>query len=171
MIELRRLRRVSLGEMLVVEFESEQTLAYQVQEIVYAERLTDRSDVEREVQVYRRLLPGPRRLTATLFVELDDPRRIRQELARLRGIQHAVRIEAGDHVVAGVEIPAPDEEPGGDTVTVHLLAFDFPDRARAAFLDASTPARVLVDHPDYAWAASLDGALRQVLAGDLAEAN
>jgi hypothetical protein len=167
MIEVRRLRRVVLGDVLAVEFESTQTLAYQAQEIVYVERLSRPEDIEHELAVWKRLLPGPNRLTATLFIELDDPGTIRADLTRLGGIQHALRIEVEGGRVAGVEIPAPDDEPGGETSTVHLLRFDFDEAARAGFLAESTPARIVVDHPELSASAPLTGLLRSALAGDL----
>ena len=40
MLAIRRSRRVQLGQLIALEFENEDTLHYQVQEMVYAENIT-----------------------------------------------------------------------------------------------------------------------------------
>ncbi len=57
MLAIRRSRRVQLGQLIALEFENEDTLHYQVQEMVYAENITTRSGASEEIETYRRLLP------------------------------------------------------------------------------------------------------------------
>jgi hypothetical protein len=166
--ELRRLRRVRLGDQVALEFENAETLHYQVQEMVYAEGLTAEADVRHEVETYARLLPGSHELVATFFVELDDVGAVRRELARLAGAHRAVGIEVGGHLVRGVEIPGPDEdEPSEATVSVHFLRFRFDDEARDAFRDPSVPASLTIDHPRYADTVAIPDATRRSLLADL----
>ncbi|HET7531215.1 MAG TPA: DUF3501 family protein [Mycobacteriales bacterium] len=169
MIPLRRARRLRLGDQLVVEFENADTLTYQVQEMLFTEGVTDDHEVAHELSAYSRLLPGSHELTATLFLELDDLGAVREELARLTGIQHTLRIEVGGELVRAVELPGPDEDgPSQETYSVHFLAFRFSDSAREAFLDPSAPATLVVDHPEYADEAPIGGETRTSLAADLA---
>jgi hypothetical protein len=174
MIPLRRGRRSRVGDMLVVEFENAETLTYQVQEMLFTEGITDEAEVAHELESYSRLLPTSHELKATLFVELDDVQTVREELQRLTGLQHALRIEIGQpgeqvHVAQGVELPGPDEDgPSEQTYSVHFLRFVFDDAARDAFRDPSVPARLVVDHPAYAEDVPLDGELRRSLLADLA---
>lgn len=166
---LRALRRVRLGDMVALEFENAETLQYQVQEMVYVEGITDRGEVAHEVDAYTRLLPSAHALVATLLVELTDPSTVRDELARLTGLHHHVRITVGDRVVTGAEIPGPDETgPSAVTVSVHFLRFRFDDAARDAFRDPSVPATLSVDHPEYADSVPLTGDTRRALLADLA---
>jgi len=72
MLAIRRSRRVQLGQLIALEFENEDTLHYQVQEMVYAENITTRSGASEEIETYRRLLPTPRSISATLFLEFAD---------------------------------------------------------------------------------------------------
>lgn len=165
---VRAARRVRVGDQLVLAFENAETLTYQVQEMVAVEEVTDPDAVAAEVAAYSRLLPGPDRLVATLFIENDDIRTVRADLRRLDGIQHQIELRVGDHSVTGVEIPGLDED-GPSTVTqaVHFLAFPFDDSARRAFCDPEVPAEIRVDHPRYRDSGPIEGAARQALIGDL----
>jgi hypothetical protein len=170
MIPLRAERRLRLGDMIVVEFENEDTLRYQVQEMVYTERLSAPADVAHEIEVYSRLLPTSHSLTATLFIELNVPHEIRTELERLSGIQNAFGLEIGGRLVSAVEIPGVDEDPAdpGATVSVHMIRFSLDDGARDAFRDPAVPAELAVDHPAYSDATPINGPTRHSLIADLA---
>jgi hypothetical protein len=169
MIPLRRGRRVRLGDQLVVEFENADTLTYQVQEMLYTEGITDDREVAHELAAYSRMLPSSHELSATLFIELDDVQSVREELQRLTGVQHAIRIEVAGERVPAVELPGPDEDgPSEETFSVHFLRFRFSDAARDAFRDPAVPASLVVDHPEYADDTPIDGDVRTSLLADLA---
>jgi hypothetical protein len=168
MIPLRARRRLRLGDQLVVEFENAETLVYQVQEMVYAERMTDEAEIGAEIDAYSRLLPGSHALTATLFVELEELATVRGDLQRLAGLQHSLSIDVGGRTVAGTEIPGPDEEgPSQATYSVHFLRFAFDDETRDAFRDPDVPASLVVEHPAYADDVPIDGQARRELLADL----
>lgn len=173
MIPLRRTRRVRLGDRVVLEFENAETLQYQVQEMVFAEHVTDPADVQHEAEAYGRLLPTSHELCATLFIELEDVETVRADLARLAGLQHAlsIRLGTGDEalVASGVELPGVDEDgPNPETVSVHFVRFRFDDAARDAFRDPEQPAYLVVDHPEYADDTPISGDTRLALLADLA---
>ena len=165
---LRATRRVKLGDQLVLEFENADTLQYQVQEMVYAEGLTEAADVAHEVDSYSRLLPSSHELCATLFIELDEVATVREELSRLTGVQHHLWIEVGGHRAPAQELPGPDEDgPSEATYSVHFLRFHFDDAARDAFRDPEAPAELVVEHAEYAESVPLAGATRLSLLADL----
>ena len=173
MIPLRRGRRLRLGDVVAVEFENAETLTYQVQEMLFTEGITDEAEVAHEIEAYSRLLPSSHELTATLFVELTDVATVREELARLGGLQHSLRIEVGGNVVPGVELPDPDQDPDPEardqrTYSVHFLRFPFDDEARDAFRDPEVPAVLVVEHPEYVDEVPVAGATRLSLLADLA---
>lgn len=169
MIPLRKLRRVRLGDQLVLEFENTDTLQYQVQEMLFTEGVTDEGEVAHELEAYSRLLPSSHELCATLFIEVDDVAQVREELERLRGVQHAISIDVAGSRAQGVELPGPDEEgPSESTYSVHFLRFRFSDEQRDAFRDPEAPASLVVDHPEYADDTPLTGETRKSLLADLA---
>ena len=169
MIPLRRERRVRLGDQLLCEFENAETLRYQVQEMIYAEGISDPGEAAAEVDAYARMLPTSHALSCTLFIELDDVQTVREELDRLDGVQHALRIDVAGEQVPGFELLGLDETgPAERTASVHFLKFAFTDEQRDAFRDPDVPARLVVDHPAYAADEPIDGALRRSLLADLA---
>lgn len=168
MIKLRAGRRLRLGDRLVLEFENAETLTYQIQEMVYVEGITDPGEVAVEVEAYSRLLPASHELTATLFIELDDPSTVREELMRLRGVQHALSIQVGGVTVAAVEVPGRDESgPAQETYSVHFLRFIFDDESRDLFRDPQVPASLQVEHPEYCDQVPLPESTRRSLLADL----
>jgi hypothetical protein len=100
-----------------------------------------------------------------MFIEIDDPDRIRAELARLDGLHDAIRLEVDGMTCRARDIPPPDEGASTHTVSVHFLGFDLTDPLVDA-LSAGAAARVVVDHPACQAAADLDPDLVQTLLSD-----
>ena len=100
----RALRRVRLGDAFALAFENAETLHYQVQEILMVEGVTDEAAVAAEIATYSRLLPTSHSLVATLFFEHDDIRTVKDELLRLTGAHHAIRLDIGGDPTA--DLPA-----------------------------------------------------------------
>jgi hypothetical protein len=137
--------------------------------MVYVERLTEPGAVAAEIEAYSRLLPGPNRLVATMFIEIDDLDEVRSMLEELSGLQNSISLRIGDSVARAVEIPGPDEDPDvpTETVSVHMLAFPLTDEQRDAFRDPSVEAAIVVDHEAYGAEAPVAGAVRLSLLADL----
>lgn len=164
-IELKRERRVLLGDLLSLVFENRDTVRSVVEEVCRAERIDDPERIREELDVFNELIPAERELCATLFVEITDPAELATRLNALRGIEEAVHIEIG-----GVRI-AQRHERGRSrddrTGSVHYLRFALDDAQRAAFLDGASEIAVVADHPAYAVRAVLDERQRMALSADL----
>ena len=173
---IRAERRLRVGDMLAFEFENEETLRYQVQEMVYVERLTDPADVGHEIELYGRMLPTSHELCATMFIELEQGADVRGELARLAGVQDAVRLEIGGRagtapsLAPATELRGLDEDPNqpSDTVSVHVIRFVLTDEQRDAFRDPGVRVELAVEHPEYSESTPIVGATRLSLLADLA---
>ena len=68
----KALRRVRLGDCVTLLFENHETVRYQVQEMVRAERIVREADIEREISTYNELLGDEGEFGSTLLVEIDD---------------------------------------------------------------------------------------------------
>jgi hypothetical protein len=90
---LDRCRRVRLGPAVVVVFENSRTLQFRVQELARVARYAGADRVSRELDWYRSLLPGPRRLLASVTVR--DRGRCRSDADGL------VYLRAGSHLIPG----------------------------------------------------------------------
>jgi hypothetical protein len=172
-IDLKRVRRVPVGEHLSFVFENRDSVLFQIQEMCRVERITDDARVQDELDVYNALLPGPGELSATLFIEITDKDQIQAVLDRFMGID-AGGINGGPTVwiQVGKEFAVPGEfeaghsdEERGKLSAVHFVRFAFPPEAIRAF--ASSPVHLVVDHPAVRARVELPAETRAQLLEDL----
>jgi hypothetical protein len=166
-IEHKRARRVAVGDRLSFLFEDRATVWYQTQEMLWVEHTTDLDAVRDELAVYNALLPGTAELSGTLLIEIDDEGRIREELARLIGIDEHMAFEVGE----GLRIPGAFE-PGRQTAeklsAVQYVRFPLDETARTKLI-AGVPLALRVDHPNYRARTVLTEAVRASLAADFSD--
>lgn len=72
-LETKRPRRILVGDCLNFLFENTETVRYQVQEMMRAEKIVREKDIQHEIDTYNELLGGERELGCTLLIEIDDP--------------------------------------------------------------------------------------------------
>lgn len=167
-IALKGDRRVSVGRYLSFVFENRDTVWFQIQEMIRAERIVDDAKVAAEVAVYNTLLPRPGELAATMFIEIGESEQIKPVLDALLGIDtgNHVRLEVGPHVVPGVFEAGHSDEEKGKLSAVHFVRFALPPAARRLFAEADVA--LVVDHPADRGRTVLTPATRGSLAEDLA---
>ena len=164
-IEIKKRRRVSVGDHVTLVFENFDIVLFQIQEMVRAEHIVDLDRVREEIEVYDELLPGPGELSATLLIELDDPARIREQLPKFYGIDQALWLEIDGARVAAVFEGGRSRE---DKVSaVQYVRFPLGDQA-ARFLEARE-VKLVVDHPNYRASQVVPAEVRTSLAADLRE--
>jgi len=165
-VEMKKRRRVQLGDLLTITFENTDTMRFQIQEMARIERMLTDEQVQNELDTYNQLIPDPNELSSTLFIEIDDKERLYEWLPKLVGIQRAVSFWLHD----GSSVPStPEDEERltreGTTTTVHYLKFRFTPEQIDAF--AAGPVRIVVDHPNYNAVVELTEDQRSELVGDL----
>jgi hypothetical protein len=165
-VEMKKRRRVQLGDLLTVTFENSDTMRFQIQEMARVERMLTDEQVRNEVDTYNQLISDPNELSGTLFIEIDDKERLYEWLPKLVGIQRAVSIWLHD----GSSVPSTPEDEERltreeTTTTVHYLKFRFTPEQVDAF--AAGPVRIVVDHPNYNAVVELSEEQRSELTGDL----
>jgi len=161
--ELKRFRRVHLGDALALVFENRDTIRSTLEEALRTEHVEDPAQVEDEIAAFSAVVPEPGDLAATLFLEVDDPADLNATLLRLDGAEDSVFIEVAGKRVRGV----PEEVfPRGESVLAHYLRFSLEPDQREAILRGS-PIAVGTDHPACATTVQLDEEHRQAIARDL----
>ena len=75
-------RRVHVGGLLTFLFENQDTVRYQVQEMMRIERIVKEADILHELATYNELLGGHGELGATLLIEIDGPREVDSVVVR-----------------------------------------------------------------------------------------
>jgi len=171
-IELKKNRRVSVGDNLTFLFENRETVLYQIQEMVRTERLVEDARIQEEIDAYNALVPGPGELSATLFIEIPDLARmgneeVRRTINRFQGLD---RGGVGLQVGARPPIPARFEEGHSKEekmAAVHYLRFAVPGDAEDALSDPRQAVRLVVDHVHYRAEADVPPATRAELLADL----
>src|SRR5437867_2541155 len=135
-IELKRNRRVAVGESLTFLFENRDTVLFQIQEMVRTERIVDEARIQEEIDAYNALLPGPGELSATMFIEIPGLVRmgneeVRRTINRFQGLdRQGVVLRLGDRPA----VPARFEEGHSKEekmAAVHYLRFAVPREAQA----------------------------------------
>ena len=178
-IEHKARRRVALGPVMTLVFESINTVRFKVQEMARAERILSDEGIQTELDVYNRLLPAPGELSATMFIELTSDEQLREWLPRLVGIEHAIGFElasvndpAGGHFAPASLVQAvPESEHEAAltrnevTAAVHYLRFPF--SAEQVELFASAAVTLVAGHADYAARTDVGPETKAELWGDL----
>jgi hypothetical protein len=165
-IELKRARRVSVGPEVTFVFENHDTVYFQIQEMLRAERITDLDAVREELAVYNALLPLPGELSATMLIEITEQHHIADRLLAFVGIDEAVWLQVGtDHRIAAAFEPGRSRE--DKLSAVQYLRFVLPPAARRAFLDAAVPVQLMIDHRNYRAQRPIEGSTRASLSADL----
>jgi hypothetical protein len=164
-IALKRSRRVSVGPEITFVFENHDTVYFQIQEMLRAERITDLDAVRAELEVYNALLPKPGELSATMLIEITHQERIAERLLSFLGIDEAVSLQVGADRIAAAFEPGRSKE--DKLSAVQYLRFVLPPAARRAFLDPAVPVQLVIDHPNYRAQVTLEGNTRASLGEDL----
>ena len=163
----RAARRLQLGPHASLVFENVETIRYQIQEILRAERISDPDAIGQEIAAYAQLLPGAAELAATLFIEYPDRAERDRALANLVGIErHLHLVVRGERRTARFD---PAQTDGSRVSAVQFVRFPL-EAADVDAFRAGVPMRVLLDHPRYGAEANVPGALAAQLAADLEQA-
>jgi hypothetical protein len=165
-IALKKNRRLPVGPRVTFVFENHDTILFQIQEMMRSERIVNDDAVQHEIDTYNQLLPEESELAATMLIELPDPARIRDEITKFHGVNTGdhTYIQIGDDRLPGVFDAGQSDE--RRISAVQYVRFHFNDAQREAFAAGASPARLVINHPNYRHEALIAGAVRDELAKD-----
>jgi hypothetical protein len=145
----RKLRSVHLGEHITLQFESEKTIRYQIQEMLRIEKIFDEEGIAQEIEVYSALVPDGSNWKATMLIEYPDVNERKRELARLVGVEHRMFVEVEGHArVYAIADEDLDRSTDEKTSAVHFMRFELNDAMKAS-LNAGAAAKLGCDHTNY----------------------
>jgi hypothetical protein len=166
-IELKRRRRIGIGDKVTMVFENRETLRFQIQEMIRVERIVDRQKVQDELDVYNALLPSSGELSATLLIELTEADTMKHWLDLFMGLDHGQKLglRAGGEVVYG-------EFEGGHShetkiSAVHFVRFRPTPAMITALADPAVRVALSVRHAGYEADAEVPWTMRQEWLSDL----
>lgn len=165
----RRLRSVALGEHITVQFEDEKTIRYQIQEMLRIEKTFEERGIQDELDAYNPLVPDGRNFKATMMIEYEDVEERRKALAKLKGVEDRVWVQAEGcpkaWAIADEDLERENEE---KTSSVHFLRFEL-TKEMADALKYGLALSIGVDHPAYKAACEpVSAQTRAALVKDLA---
>ena len=145
----RKLRSVQLGEHITLQFESELTMRYQIQEMLRIEKIFEDEGIQSEIDAYAPLVPDGGNWKATMLIEYPDVNERRRELARLIGVQDRMFVEVEGHArvyaIADEDLDRDNEE---KTSAVHFVRFELSAPMRAS-VKAGAAVKLGCDHTNY----------------------
>jgi len=166
-VKHRQLRSVQLGDHLNIQFESELTIRYQIQEMLRIEKIFEEEGIEHEIEAYAPLVPEGSNWKATMLIEYPDVNERKRELARLIGVEDRVFVEVEGlprvYAIADEDLDRENEE---KTSAVHFMRFEF-TAPQCAAIKAGASVKLGCDHTHYPAHVSIAPKTLASLAGDL----
>ncbi len=163
----RKLRSVALGEHITLQFEDEQTIRRQIQEMLHIEKIFDEDGIQGELDAYAPLVPDGSNWKATMLLEYPDVHQRKRELARLIGVEDRMFVEVEGHArVYAIADEDLDRENDEKTSSVHFLRFEFNAAQRQA-IRAGAAVKLGCDHTNYPAHVMIAPETLASLAGDL----
>ena len=163
----RKLRSVTLGEHINLQFESETTIRYQIQEMLRIEKVFDEEGILQEIEAYAPLVPDGSNWKATMMIEYPDVNERKRELARLIGVEDHMFVEVeGQPRVYAIADEDLDRENDEKTSAVHFVRFELTP-AMCAAVKAGASVKMGCDHTNYPAHLSVAPETLASLAGDL----
>ena len=163
----RKLRSVQLGEQMTLQFESETSLRYQIQEMLRIEKIFEEEGIQQELDAYLPLLPEGSNWKATMMIEYPDENERKRELSRLIGVEDRMFVEVEGHArVYAIADEDLERENDVKTSAVHFVRFELTP-AMCSAVKAGAAVKLGCDHTNYPAHTSIGAESLASLAGDL----
>jgi recombination DNA repair RAD52 pathway protein len=163
----RTLRSVHLGEHMTLQFESETTIRYQIQEMLRIEKIFEEDGIQQEIDAYAALVPSGSNWKATMLIEYPDANERKRELARLIGVEDRLFVEVeGQPRVYGIADEDLERSNDEKTSAVHFVRFELTPVMCAA-VRAGASVKLGCDHTHYPTHVAIAADTLASLAGDL----
>ena len=158
MLEIKGQRRIIVGDCLNFLFETTDTIRYQVQEMMRAEKIVREQEIQHEITTYNELLGAERELGCTLLIELDEPELRARRLKEWLSLPEHLYVKTDD---GSMFRPRYDRAQVGEDrlSSVQYLIFPVP---------TGQPVAVGADHPTLSVETRLSDEQRRALISDLA---
>lgn len=138
-LELKKDRNIALGNHATLYFENEQTIRYQIQEMLRIEKVFEADGINEELEAYNPLIPDGCNWKATFMIEYGDPEERAKVLSTLVGVEDKVwiKVDGFDKVyaIANEDLERSTEE---KTSAVHFMRFELTDEMVKAVKDNKT---------------------------------
>jgi len=132
-LELKKDRKIALGDHATLYFENEQTIRYQIQEMLRIEKVFEADGINEELEAYNPLIPDGSNWKATFMIEYGDPEERAKVLSSLVGVEDKVWVQVNGfdkvYAIANEDLERSTEE---KTSAVHFMRFELTEEMSKA---------------------------------------
>ncbi len=158
-------RRIHVGPFITYLFENYDTMWYQVEEMMRAERIVNDDDIMQEINAYNELIPDENQLSASMLIEIDDKPKRTEMLRKLIDLPEHTFIE-----INGKKLPAqfdPRQGSPEQLSSVQYVKFNLSENDVKEFNNENSTIKLAFDHPDYSYEYELTKEEKETLFHDL----
>ena len=149
MVLRKKFRRVDIGPYVTMYFENKDTIIHQINEMVYIENGGE-DQIKDEILAYKSLVPNGRELVATVMVEIDNPIKRAEFLAKMGGFEEQMSIKIDGHMIKGkAELDADRTTADGKASSVQFVHFEFEDKDVQSIKNHMEDVSISINHENY----------------------
>jgi hypothetical protein len=117
-------RRVLIGQHILLVFEDEKTIRYQIQEMLRIEKVFEAAGIEEELEAYNPLIPDGDNWKCSMLIQYPEVEERRERLAELLNVENRVWVQVGEteklFALADEDLKRANDD---KTSAVHFLRF------------------------------------------------
>lgn len=158
-------RRIHVGPKATYLFETFDTMLYQVQEMMRAERIVDEKGIMGELNAYNELIPEKNELSASLLIEIENEQQRKEFLSKI--------VDLPKHTFIGIEgkkiFADFDPRQGSEDKlsSVQYIKFKLNDELASIFNKPNSKIVLGFDHPFYTHEYELNTEQKEILFNDM----
>ena len=161
-------RRVLIGQHILLVFEDDKTIRYQIQEMLRIEKVFEAAGIKEELEAYNPLIPDGDNWKCSMLIQYPEVQERRLRLAELLDVENRVWVQAGEteklFALADEDLERANDD---KTSAVHFLRFQL-GAAQVSAVKGGATVTFGIDHKNYREDDVLvDENVRKSLAADL----
>ena len=142
-------RRVLIGQHILLVFEDDKTIRYQIQEMLRIEKVFEAAGIKEELEAYNPLIPDGDNWKCSMLIQYPEVEERRLRLAELLDVENRVWVQAGETEKLFALADEDLERANGDkTSAVHFLRFQL-EAAQVSAVKAGATVTFGIDHKNY----------------------
>jgi hypothetical protein len=142
-------RRVLVGQHILLVFEDDKTIRYQIQEMLRIEKVFEAAGIKEELEAYNPLIPDGDNWKCSMLIQYPEVEERRLRLAELLDVENRVWVQVGEteklFALADEDLERANDD---KTSAVHFLRFQLGASQVSAVKDGAT-VTFGIDHKNY----------------------